>query len=268
MGHGFEPFTLGGQSGEGRPDTARANHDGYYSFKPRPGFRFVVLDTITDECAPEPICSEGSVDDAQYRWLDRQLEEADTAGEYVLAFSHHTLRTTRFPSSDATEQPVHYGERFDRKSTPPRPVRPDAEETLEDLFCRHDNFIGHVNGHEHENYVLKHRCEDPGQEPNPFHEISTAAHIDWPQQSRMIELVRDAGQMSLVLTTLDHDGPANPGAPGSDQSGQGQSGEQPIRLASIARELSYNDYQGNRAARGERSDRNVIVPLGKPAPPD
>ena len=280
VGHGFEQFTLGPQSGEGRPPTAQANHDGYYSFKPRRGFRFIVLDTITDECVPEPICSEGSVDHPQYEWVDDQLKAAKTAGEKVLAFSHHTLRTTRFESSDATEWQsgivgvppgVHHGERFDRKSTPPRPVRPDAEpeSTLEDLFCRHDNFIGHVNGHEHENYVLEHRCEDPPGEQSgkfPFWEISTAAHIDWPQQSRMLEFVRLGGKMALVLTLIDHDGPANPGGPRPDKIEQGQAGEQPVRLASIARELSYNDYQSNREARGERTDRNVIIPLDEPPP--
>jgi metallophosphoesterase (TIGR03767 family) len=259
VGHGFEPFALGsGEQGAGRPDSARANHDGYYSFSPRPGLRFVVLDTITDECGA-PVCSEGSVDDVQYRWLEQEIGAAAQAGEYVLAFSHHTERTTRFPSTDPTEEPIHYGERFDRMSEPPRPVRPDAVETLEDLFCRHPNVLAHVAGHEHENYVHEHTCEDPGQGPNRFWEVSTAAHIDWPQQSRMIELVRNGdGTLSLVLTILDHDGPALPGT--------GTAGFSVLRLASIARELAYNDYQGSRGARGEREDRNVIVKMDRPWP--
>jgi hypothetical protein len=177
----------------------------------------------------------------------------------TLAFSHHTLRTTRFSSTDPTEQPMHYGERFDRMSDPPRPVRPDAVETLEDLFCRSPNFLAHLNGHEHENFVHEHGCEDPGQRPNRFWEVSTAAHIDWPQQSRMIELVENGDRtMSLVLTILDHEGPPRPSP--------GWAGRSIARLASIARELSYNDYQGNRGARGEREDRNVIVKMNRPWP--
>src|SRR3954452_8819519 len=117
-GHGFEPFTVGDQSGTGRPESARLNHDGYYSFVPKPGFRFLVLDTITDECPSEPVCSEGSVDDAQYQWAEQQLTAADAAGEAVLVFSHHTLRTTRLPSSDPSEEPIHFGERLDHKSSP------------------------------------------------------------------------------------------------------------------------------------------------------
>jgi metallophosphoesterase (TIGR03767 family) len=260
VGHGFERFDLGRQEGPGRPGSAVANHDGYYSFSPRPGLRFVMFDTVTDECGL-PVCSEGSVDEAQYRWMEQEIQAAAAAGEYVMAFSHHSLRTTRFPSTDPTELPIHYGERFDRASDPPRPVRPDAVETLEDLFCRSPNFLAHVNGHEHENAVHEHGCEDPGQGTNRFWEVTTAAHIDWPQQSRLIELVRnDDGTLSLVLTIFDHEGAPQP-APG-------WAGRSIARLASIARELSYNDYQGSRAARGEREDRNVIVKMNRSWPFD
>src|SRR4051812_36774981 len=94
VGHGFTKFGVDGQSGEGRPPEAVDNHDGYYSFVPRPGVRFVVLDTITDECGP-PVCSEGSIDDTQYRWLARTISTAADNGQYVLVFSHHTERTIR-----------------------------------------------------------------------------------------------------------------------------------------------------------------------------
>jgi metallophosphoesterase (TIGR03767 family) len=258
-GHGFEPFAVDGQRGPGRPAQARGGHDGYYSFKPRPGLRFIVLDTITDECGA-PVCAEGSVDDPQYRWLEAEVNAADAADEYVMVFSHHTLRTTRMPSNDPSEQPIHFGEDIDHKGS--QPQQPSAPETtLEDLYCRHDNVIAHVNGHEHENYVLPHRC-DESVGKNPFVEVSTAAHIDWPQQSRMIELAQNPdGTLALVLTIIDHEGPPNPGA------GEAR-GDPPVRLAAIARELSYNDYQGSRGARGARSDRNVIVQLGKPWPPN
>jgi 3',5'-cyclic AMP phosphodiesterase CpdA len=279
IGHGFEPFAaLEGQIGEGRPPDARANHDGYYAFEPAPGVRFVVLDTVTDECGTV-FCSEGSVDFPQYEWADGEIADAAGDGDYVLVFSHHTLRTTRMFSTDETEyapgtEDVHYGERYDPRDR--RPVRPDARNpTLKDLFCRHPNVLAHVNGHEHENYVIAHRCPDlaltEGEEPPPgpthFYEISTAAHIDWPQQSRMIELVRNEDQtLSLVLTIIDHDGVANPGGSRLDDGGSGEAGNQVQRLASIGRELAYNDYQGSRGARGEPSDRNVIIKLARPWP--
>jgi hypothetical protein len=264
-GHGFDPFSVDGQTGAGRPPTAVANHDGYYSFAPRSGLRFIVYDSVTDECGTV-VCAEGSVDDAQYRWMEGEIAAAAARREYVLLFSHHTLRTTRFVSTDPTEEPLHYGERFDRSGPTPQPVRPDAVETLEDLYCSSPNVIAHVNGHEHQNSVLQHRCEDSAGK-NPFWEVTTAAHIDFPQQSRMIELVHNPdATLSLVLTILDHDGPANPGGSKSDEGGQGSAGDSVKRLASIAREIAYNDYQGDRGARGDREDRNVIVKTGKPWP--
>jgi hypothetical protein len=256
VGHGFEPFAADGQEGPGRPRVARANHDGYYSFVPRPGVRFVVLDTITDECGP-PVCAEGSVDDPQFEWLRGEIADAASDGQYVLVFSHHTLRTTRMVSTDTTEYPLHSGGRLDPE--PPQPEGVFSEETLEDLYCANPNVIGHVDGHEHRNDVRAHRCEDSPVKTNPFVEVVTAAHIDYPQQSRTIELLNDGGQLSLALTILDHDGPPNPG--------NGNASDQPVKLASIAREIAYNDYQGDRGARGSRSDRNVIIPTDKTWPP-
>jgi len=69
-----------------------------------------------------------------------------------------------------------------------------------------------------------------------------------------------------LLTILDHDGPANPGGSKSDEGGQGTAGDSIGRLASIAREIAYNDYQGDRNARGGPEDRNVIVETDKPWP--
>jgi hypothetical protein len=116
-----------------------------------------------------------------------------------------------------------------------------------------------VDGHEHRNDVRPHDCSDSPTQANPFVEVVTAAHIDYPQQSRTIELLNDGGELSLALTILDHDGPPNPG--------DGNASDQPVKLASIAREIAYNDYQGDRGARGSRSDRNVIIPTNKPWPP-
>jgi hypothetical protein len=128
-----------------------------------------------------------------------------------------------------------------------------------------------VAGHEHQNFVEHHECEQD-QPPTPgagdFWEISTAAHIDWPQQARMIELVDNAGtDMSLAVTMLDHDGPPNPGNAPADPVARGASGEQVLKLASIGREIAFNDYQGSRGAiGGSVADRNAILPLEQPWP--
>jgi hypothetical protein len=263
------------QAGYGRPPQAVVNHDGYYSFSPKPGLRFVVLDSVTDECGTL-FCSEGSIDDTQFNWLEDQLTRAEQSGQYVLVFSHHTLRTMRQPFvvPDASEEPIHYGERVDRKEVPGQPQNPTGGKTLEELFCEHPSVLAHVNGHEHQNYVLRHDCSQAPNEGAPasrsrdFWEVETAAHIDWPQQARMIELVQeDDHTLSLVLTMLDHAGPANPGGAPPSDTANGQAPEEPLRIAGIGRELAYNDYQGDRGARGDRRDRNLVIRLGRPWPP-
>ncbi len=284
-GHGFA----------NRPAQAIANHDGYYSFVPRTGFRFIVLDTVTDECGEVSfagLCSEGSVDDAQFQWLKAQIESAKAARQYVVVFSHHTLRTTRWPNSDLSEEPIHYGQRRDPINNDPQ--NPGGGMTLHQLYCQHRNVIAHVAGHEHDNYIWHYHCNNPthkvapeveGTEdpsvpptsPGDFWHISTSAHLDFPQQSRMIEfidngrLVRNRRTISMVLTVVDHAGPPRPPAFGVIAD--------VLRLASIGREISYNDYQAvaetpsgekstmnDRPARGKRIDRNVIIVLNRASP--
>ena len=256
------------QRGYGRPATAIAHHDGYYSFSPRTGVRFVVLDTISDECGAAELCSEGSVDNLQFEWLRSQIETAAGLGEYVLVFSHHTLKTIRQPTVDATEFPIHFGQLVDRRS-PGNPQNPTGGiETLEQLYCQNPNVLAHVAGHEHASYVDGHECDGdfpPTPGPGRFWNISTAAHLDWPQQARTIELVDVGdGTLGLVLTMLDHGGPAYTGGPTDPDGGSGEAGEQVLRLASFARELAYNDYQADRSVRGTGADRNVILQDGRP----
>jgi hypothetical protein len=222
--------------------------------------------------------------------MRRQIEAAAASGQYVVVFSHHTLRTIRFPSTDPSEgtaapteetaeqASLHFGERVDRRDG--QPQNPGGGETLEELYCEYPNVLAHVSGHEHANYVEHHKCaqDDPPPPlclaavkcPSPgFWHISTASHIDWPQQARLVELVNIDGKMSFVLTMLDHDGPPNPGGPQPPRDGQGQAPNQVLRLASIGREIGYNDYQAGQfsGAEGGRQDRNVILPTDRPPPP-
>jgi hypothetical protein len=259
----------------GRPPIADFYNDGYYSFQPKPGLRFVVLDTITDECGAV-VCAEGSVDDPQFQWLTSQIAAAEADAQYVMVFSHHTLRTTRFPSSDESEYPMHYGQRVDPEN-PANPQGPSPAQTLEELYCLHPNVIAHVAGHEHENHIIHYDCKGDVTSPDgatsavgpgDFWHITTASELDWPQQSRMIELVdnQDGATMSLVLTMLDHLAPPNPGLGRDTSLNKGNAGEQVMKLASIGRELAYNDYQAARTARGGPEDRNVILLVGRPWP--
>ena len=189
---------------------ARANHDGYYSFSPRRGLRFVVLDTITDECGV-PVCSRGlgrrrAVPLAGAAQLAAAAQPASTCwpSPTTRCARRACPRPTR-PSSRSTS-----ASGSTARATRPSRCAPTRWTRSRTSSATTPNFVAHVTGHEHANYVLEHGCEDPapGHE-RVLDEISTAAHIDWPQQSRMIELVENSdGTLSLVLTMLDHGGRA------------------------------------------------------------
>ena len=94
--------------------------------------------------------------------------------------------------------------------------------------------------------------------------------MDWPQQSRIIDLVDNAdGTLSLFGTLVDHGGPARPG-PRPRRAGATLSPREVEWLASVARELSYNEpdaengREGRPDRRGTRADRNVELLLPNP----
>ena len=98
-----------------------------------------------------------------------------------------------------------------------------------------------------------------------FWEIATASHVDYPQQSRTIEIMdnRD-GTLSLFGTILDSAAPAAAPAPGSAL------GFTSAQLASLGRTLSFNDPQRDAdeddpPREGRRADRNVELLVQGPA---
>ena len=98
----------------------------------------------------------------------------------------------------------------------------------------------------------------------------TASHLDWPQQARIVELVEQGDEaFVLYLTVVDHLGPpVPPKAP--KRPGRIATPAEVQRLASIGRELSFNDPQvengenGRPDRRGTRTDRNVGLVIPRP----
>jgi len=102
---------------------------------------------------------------------------------------------------------------------------------------RSPRVIAALSGHTHANRIEPRRASGGG-----YWLISTASLIDYPQQSRAIEVVATAGGGAAIRTwMLDHVFPG--------------------RLGSIARELAYLDAEGGRpnGFAGGPGDRNVIL---------
>jgi metallophosphoesterase (TIGR03767 family) len=222
-GHGFTTDNL-------RDGTA------YYAFD-KGVVRGLVLDTVNPNGY-----SEGSLDKKQFAWLETQLKAGSSryfaADGSVVAhaakdrlfvlFSHHPI--------GSLENPIGGG-------------RVLGDE-IEALLLRYPNVVLWVNGHTHRNQVIPH----PRKSGGGFWEVNTAAHIDFPQQSRIVELADNGdGTLSVFATIIDSAGPASYGGRLTD----------PVRLASLSRELAGNDWQDREEhRRGEATDRNVelLVP--------
>jgi metallophosphoesterase (TIGR03767 family) len=220
LGHGFTPENRDAGTAYYVQDVSAASGTS--------ALRMIVLDTV-DEAGGAP----GSLDRPQYDWLAATL--AGAPGRPTMVLSHHTSG-----SMDNTAS---------IDGAAPRVLGP----AVVDLLLRHPQVLLWVNGHTHRNSVTPHAASAGGG----FWEITTASHIDWPQQSRTIEIAdnRD-GTISIFGTMVDSAAPAV-----WDGSLDGS-----LALASLSRELAANDPQvGSGDHRGDVTDRNVELLLPTPA---
>ena len=181
---------------------------------------WIVLDT----CNPGGY-ADGSIGDAQLNWLRQKLEAAQKARRLTIIFSHHGPRSLENPAQNPDPN--------DPDSTDlPRHMADAVLEVVNAYSC----VIAWVNGHSHENVITPR---------GTWWDIGTAAHIDWPPQSRMIDVVdNNDGTISIFGTMVDH---------GDD------------KIVSLARELMANDpHAGFGAGDGEEADRNVELVLPHP----
>ena len=192
-------------------------------------FRFVVLDTVNPNGY-----ADGSLDAAQFAWLEQTVDSA--TGKAVVVFSHHTSATMDNPFVATGGDPS------------PRVLGADVTAYL----LSRKRVIAWVNGHTHRNSITAHKRADGS---GGFWEINTAAHIDYPQQARLIEIADNGDRtMSIFTTILDHAGTADyAGDLGSTTA-----------LASLSRELSVNDPQADLTATGTPADRNTELLVATP----
>jgi metallophosphoesterase (TIGR03767 family) len=245
--------TRGAPTGHGFTQANLESGQGNYSFSPKPGLRFVVLDSVA------AAGNDGNLDHAQFLWLHAQLAAAETAHELVIVFTHHSL-----PSMSQRELNAHYGLTGSCPSTSPQ-TPPAPDESVRCLLQRHRSVIALVAGHSHRNRITPYARTGGG-----FWEIVTSSHADWPQQSRTISLV-DNGDGTLALTTKVVE-QSSPPRPGKRVRGRGRllPPKELTRLASIARELAFNDPHAENGEdgfpdrRGTPLDRNVELLVPSP----
>lgn len=232
--------TAGTPKGHGLTPTNRADGTAYYlhdvtSASGTP-LRLVVLDTVNENGE-----ADGSLDAVQFAWLTSSLAAAPE--RLTVVVSHHTGDTMDnallATGGDAT----------------PRVLGQQVIDTL----LAHPQVVLWVNGHTHLNTVTP-RPRTAGT--GGFWEITTASHIDWPEQVRTIEIAdnRD-GTLSVFGTVVDS--AAAPVWNGRTDT--------PLALAALSRELAANDPQesarptaGVDGLRGAKADRNVELLIPTP----
>jgi metallophosphoesterase (TIGR03767 family) len=246
-----EHFTTSGTPvGHGYTAQNVADGTAYYSFN-RGSFHMIALDTTNPAGY-----ADGSIGQAQFAWLkaeldansSRRLDEngnwVNTGGtdKLIMVFSHHTSTTMG--------NPIGVG----------RVMGPAVVSRL----LQYPNVIAWVNGHTHHNDVQPRPRTGAAAvtAPGGFWEVNTAAHIDWPCQSRFVEVVDNSnGSLSIFGTIIDDIAPA---------TWTNTSLQNPVGLAALARELGVNDPQRDAETatrdgkRGTVTDRNVELLIPKP----
>jgi metallophosphoesterase (TIGR03767 family) len=126
---------------------------------------------------------EGSIGAAQIAWLEERLVEVAHSGRLAVLASHHGSVSLI----------------NDRGADPERRLA----QALTDALHRYPCVVAWLVGHRHLHRVTPH--PHPSGQGRGFWEITTASLIDWPCQTRAVEILRHAdGSLELVCTLLDH----------------------------------------------------------------
>jgi metallophosphoesterase (TIGR03767 family) len=215
-------------NGHGFEHANRTTGNAYYRYE-FGRITLLVLDTVNEHGG-----WQGSIDEEQFAWADAQLASADADHRHVVLASHHPLHTLindRVPDDGS---------------------RRVLAAEIAAMLDRHPCVVLWLNGHTHRTTVLPHSRR---------WEVTTPSLIDWPQQGRVIEVLRSStGVLTIAATMINHAGPAT----------WGGAIDSPLALAGLSRELAANDWQSRHypidehPRAGRQDDRNVLLHLPDP----
>jgi len=206
------------------------SHTAYWYRNIGSELRLIALDTVNRFGG-----WQGCLHREQFEWLSHLLDESKD--KYVVLTSHHPL------------------ENLFNGYAPEEERSPALEEELRRLLEKHPNVILWFSGHVHDHKITQSRNSDGS---HAFWEIRTGSHIDWPQQSRTIEIVKsNNGKIAIGTVVFDHAGPVV-------FSGTPDELADPVALAGLSRLLAANDWQRQQDGpfniellAGEPEDRNI-----------
>jgi metallophosphoesterase (TIGR03767 family) len=229
--HIREHFRSRGQpAGHGYGARNVADGSAYYAFD-HGVMRCLVLDTVNHHGG-----WQGSIDETQLGWLEGELTAS--AARPVVLFSHHPLET------------------LVNDTRPPGAGRRVLAAELRAVLLAHPCVVAWLNGHTHVHAVSA-VTDSSGA---GFWQITTASHIDWPQQARIVEFLATPTGLAIGCTVID-----------SAAATAYRGSAEPADLAALARELAANDWQVRNlitaeggAGAGAAIDRNVVLAIDWP----
>lgn len=177
---------------------------------------------------------QGCIHREEFMWFKNLLEKSSE--KLIVLTSHHPLEDLfngYHPTSEAA---------------------PALEAEVVALLSQYKNIIAWIAGHVHDHKISARRDSENN---HMFWEIRTGSLIDWPQQSRSIEIARTTtGEIVIGTVLIDHKGPM-------EFNGTPEECASPIALSGFSRQLAANDWQrqsGNydvAIAEGRLEDRNI-----------
>jgi 3',5'-cyclic AMP phosphodiesterase CpdA len=267
VGHGF------GFADAARLADGDGRNDGYYAFDAGAGrLRMIVLNTIIDGADPRlptellrnPFAlSDGTLDAAQFAWLQAELAQAWQRRQLVMMFSHHADLTF-----------AEYGVFADAV-----PIDITAADLNAEL-AGYPNVIAWVAGHTHLHRVRAFKVEN-GQGSNGvvsaaveckaapctgFWQIETASLIDYPQEQRLFEVLDNGDGTGVIRApVLTHTfEPAKRLADADDRCMLYLSDPQAVAAAISEAGLGALCAQGG-TRQGQPGDRNVELVFRMPS---
>ncbi|MGX7677311.1 TIGR03767 family metallophosphoesterase [Jatrophihabitans sp. DSM 45814] len=205
----------------------------------------LVMDTVNENGG-----WQGSLDVAQFVWLDEQLAAADIERRYVVLASHHPLSTLINPRLPNDE---------DWNDSARRVLGGELDQMLQG----HPSLILWLNGHTHRTLVTPHsaRARFGRGSPSTWWEVTAPSLIDYPQQARLVEVLRsDSGIITIATTMVDHAGSLP----------WGGEVDSVLEMAGLSRELAANNWQwrtddlAQHGRAGTPADRNVLLTVADP----
>jgi metallophosphoesterase (TIGR03767 family) len=206
-----------------------ANQTAYWSRNLNENVMLVALDTVNRHGG-----WHGCIDRVQLAWLRQTLEQAD---RYVIIMSHHPIETLVNGYTVLDAEPAL------------------AAEVVE-LLLKFPKVVLWLAGHTHRHQV-SHVGESAG---HGFWHVRTSSLIDWPQQSRVVELLETDDGLVIATYVYDHLGMRAPDIHDLSEN---------TTLAGLSRWLAANNWQRQEgehildALEGQPTDRNIILNLAK-----